>query len=334
MNTELMEYESEDGVEVESGTAVEILSANGALSAVERAQIDSQVATAKAYPRSVTKALREAETLATLDADTAGSCFYSLPRGRKDIEGPSVRLAEIMSYSWGNLRVDADIVAEDRTHVTAQGTCYDLEKNIAIRVTNKRRITDKHGERYGDDMIGVTQNAAVSIVLRNAIFRVIPQAFTRRVYVAARKASLGKGTMVEKRARALKWFADMDVKADQVFALLGIKGEDDLGEDELIRLRGLVTAIKDGETTVEQVFRRHDVSNGAGELNEALAKPKAGPIEDAPEEPSIAKREALAGIGVKDREAIFERLGIEDAGDDPDAYAAELDKIIAAKEGA
>jgi len=49
---------------------------------------------------------------------------------------------------------------------------------------------------------------------------------------------------------------------------------------------------------------------------------------------SIAKLEALAGIGVKDRDAIFERLGIEEAGDNPDAYAAELRGIIAARQEA
>lgn len=52
-----------------------------------------------------------------------------------------------------------------------------------------------------------------------------------------------------------------------------------------------------------------------------------------PEELSIAQMEVRAEIGVKDREAIFEKLGIEKAADDPDRYAAELQKIIDAKEG-
>ncbi len=269
------EIEVEEGV----GTTLELLEGSGVLSAVDRAAIDIQVATAKQYPRSVDRALKEALTLATLDEDTAASMFYALPRGGKTIEGPSARLAEVMTYAWGNLRADADIVAEDRTHVTAMGTCFDVERNVAVRVRVKRRITDRHGRRYNEDMIGVTANAAISIALRNAVFKVVPMTFVRRIYGEARKASLGEaGTMAQKRQKALEWFANAGIKDGQVFEVLGVKGLDDIGEDELITLRGLVTALQDGETTVEQVFRRHDVSDGAGELDDALdEKPAKAP---------------------------------------------------------
>lgn len=280
------EVETEEG----AGVVLELLEGSEALSAVDRAAIDIQVATAKQYPRSVDKALKEALTLATLDEDTAASMFYALPRGGKTIEGPSARLAEVMTYAWGNLRADADIVAEDRTHVTAMGTCFDVERNIAVRVRVKRRITDRHGRRYNEDMIGVTANAAISIALRNAVFKVVPMAFVRRIYGAARKASLGEaGTITQKRQKALEWFANAGVKDAQVFDVLGVKGLDDIGEDELITLRGFVTALKDGDTTIEQVFRRHDVSDGAGELNDALEeKPVA-------EEPAGDDTPALPG---------------------------------------
>jgi hypothetical protein len=163
-----------------------------ALTAVDRAAIDMQVATAKQYPRSITKAINEAIELATIDEATATSMLYALKRGSKVIGGASVRLAEVMLYSWGNVRADADIVAEDRSFVTAMGTCFDVEKNVAVRIRVKRRITDKNGQRYNDDMIAVTANAAISIALRNAVFKVIPRALVDRVYGAAKTVSLGK----------------------------------------------------------------------------------------------------------------------------------------------
>lgn len=260
---------SEDEISVEVGDGAMVLSL------AERASIDMQIATAKAYPRQVTKSLNEALSLATLDEETAGSMFYVLPRRDKDIEGPSARLAEVMTYAWGNLRVDADIVGEDRTHLTAVGTCFDLEKNVAVRVRVKRRITDKQGRRFNDDMIGVTANAAISIALRNCVFKVVPRAFVDRIYLAARKASLGEGgTMAQKRTSALNTFGKIGVKREEVFALLGVAGPDDIGEDQLIKLRGVLTAIKDGETTVERVFRTRPESEGASELNASLgAKP-------------------------------------------------------------
>jgi len=280
-----MNREHEDQADVEVGTALEVLDGVLALGAVDRASIDIQIATAKQYPRSVDKALKEALTLATLDEETAGSMFYAMPRSGKTIEGPSARLAEVMAYSWGNLRVDADIVAEDKTTVTAMGTCFDLEKNVAVRVRVKRRITDKRGKRYNEDMIGVTSNAAISIALRNAVFKVIPQAFTRRIYQDARTASLGKGgTTTQKRQKALEWFNKAGVKDEQVFELLGVRGMDDIMEDQLITLRGLVTAIKDGDTTVEMTFNPPKQSVAAEDLNEALADDD-GPSFDEREAP-------------------------------------------------
>src|SRR5678816_4803120 len=98
--------------------------------------------------------------------------FYSLPRGGRNIVGPSVRFAEVVASSWGNIRSGARIIDIDDKFITAQGQCFDLEKNICVQVEVKRRITKKDGKRYDDDMIGVTGNAACSISLRNAVFKV------------------------------------------------------------------------------------------------------------------------------------------------------------------
>ena len=209
----------EDEVDVEVGRIGELVLSETA--ALDRAAIDMQVSTAKKYPRSITKALLEAQELATLDEETAGSMFYTLPRRKgqdKAIEGPSARLAEIMAYSWGNLRAQAEVVDEGRTHITAVGTCFDLEKNVAVRVQVKRRITTKEGRRFGDDMIGVTGNAAISIALRNAVFKTIPATFVRKIYGMARTASLGKGgTLDGKRQAAMEWFGKVGIKPEQVY---------------------------------------------------------------------------------------------------------------------
>lgn len=237
----------------------------------ERAQIDMQVATAKQYPRSITGALREAESLACMDEDTAGSMLYGLRRSGKVIEGPSVRLAEVMVHSWGNLRMDADIVGEDKAFVTAMALCWDLEKNVGVRIRVKRRITDKKGGRFNDDMIGVTSNAALSIAFRNAAFKVIPRAFTDRIYRKARTASLGKGgTLAQKRQNLVEHFGKMGIRPEEIFAVLDVKGIDDVMEDQLVTLRGLANAIKEGEQSVESIFRPAATSEKTASLNEAL----------------------------------------------------------------
>jgi hypothetical protein len=64
----------------------------------------------------------------------------------------------------------------------------------------------------------------------------------------------------------------MGVTPEEVFAVLGVKWMDDVGEEELIVLRGLKTALKDGETTVEQTFRPKQPSAGTSDLNSALSQ--------------------------------------------------------------
>lgn len=259
---EVLDDETEVVEEIDGGLAI---------TAIDRAAIDMQVATAKQYPRVVSRSIDEALELATYDEETAAACFYAMPRKGKTIEGPSVRLAEIMAYSWGNLRVETDIVSINGTHVTAMGTAYDCQRNIGFRSRVQRRITDKRGVRFNDDMIGVTSNAAASIAKRNAVFAVIPGPFVKKVYQAARQASIGKGgTTQQKRQASLDWFAKVGVTEQQVFELLGVRAAEDIGPDELIKLRGLATAIKDGETTVEETFTPSKHSGKTDELNEAI----------------------------------------------------------------
>src|SRR6185369_3899928 len=81
-----------------------------AIEAISRAEIDIQVATAKRYPRQLSKVKSDMMGFATLDQETAEACFYSLPRGGKTIQGPSVRLAEIALSTFGNCRAGTRII--------------------------------------------------------------------------------------------------------------------------------------------------------------------------------------------------------------------------------
>ena len=74
------------------------------LQAINRAEVDTQIATAKQYPRDIYGALNNIKTIATLDNSTAEDCFYALRRQGTLIEGVSVRLAEIIAGAWGNMR--------------------------------------------------------------------------------------------------------------------------------------------------------------------------------------------------------------------------------------
>lgn len=228
---------------------------SGTLAALTRAEIDVQVATAKQYPRSIAKFLKAATGMACMNEDIAASCFYSLPRGGKPITGPSVRLAEIAATAWGNIRFGARVIADDGRQITAQGMCHDLESNTAGSIEVKRRVTTKDGHRFSDDMIVVTGNAACAIAKRNAILGVIPRVYVHQVEQEARKVAIGDAqTLVERRAKMVDYFLKMGLRAEQVFAAVEKTSLEDIGLEELATLKGLATAIKEGDTTVDEAF--------------------------------------------------------------------------------
>lgn len=247
-----------------------------------KGEVDTQIATAKRFPRSVKKFKEDALTLATLDIETAASCFYSVPRDGKNIEGPSARLAEIIAASWGNLRSQANIIDEDDRFITARGMCWDLEKNVAVSTEVRRRITNKQGRKFSDDMVNTTANAACSIALRNAVFKVVPMALAKSVYDAARKVAIGDAsTLVKRRTDMVNYFGKMGVSPEQICAAVSRASVDDITVDDLATLLGLSTAIKEGDTTVDDAFP-------------PLTKPKT---DDKPKTQTDALAEELAGKG-------------------------------------
>lgn len=225
------------------------------LGAINRAEVDIQVATAKSYPRDIKAALNQIVTYAAMDKDTADECFYVLRRGGSVIEGLSVRMAEIIAGAWGNLRVQTRIIGNDGKWITAQAVCFDLETNVAVCKEVQRRITDKQGRTFSDDMQVVTGNAAASIALRNAVLTVVPKAVTKRAVDEVRRVALGQSIDIETgRANCIKKFARIGVSEDMLLWYLGIESVDDIDKQRLLELRGTMNAIEEGTTTVDETF--------------------------------------------------------------------------------
>jgi hypothetical protein len=172
----------------------------------------------------------------------------------KIIEGPSARLAEIVASTWGNCRAAARVIDETDNFVVSQGAFVDLERNVAITYESRRSIRGKYG-RFSNDMIGVTANAACSIALRNAVFKGVPKAFWIHAYEAAVKTYRGdQKTLVERRDAMLGYFKKLGVSEVRVLTSIGKPNVDSIDLDDLVRLKGFATAIKDGDTTIEDTF--------------------------------------------------------------------------------
>jgi len=104
-----------------------------------------------------------------------------------------------------------------------------------------------------------------------------------------------------------------------------VEGIEDIGEDELIQLRGLANSIKDGEISIESAFRDTngtEPSAGAKDINAALntgsgssgetkaAAPTDGTVQDPDPDPlSMDALEALARARKIDPENFDEFVG-------------------------
>ncbi|MFO1150967.1 MAG: hypothetical protein U1E62_21540 [Alsobacter sp.] len=250
---------NEDGEIIAQATSLPALAQAGSSLAVQMlaAEIDNQITTARAYPRQLAKVANDINALITLDRDSATECVYALPRGGKPIEGPSIRMAEIIASQWGNCRVGARVTHVDRKemYVEAEGIFHDLESNAVTTSRVRRRISDKRGRLLSDDMIIVTGNAACSIAKRNAIITGVPKAVWRQGYGTAIQVIKGDiKTLAERRARAIAAFGAFGVTAEQIFLALAVQGIEDITLDHMPTLLGMHAAIKSGEETVETLF--------------------------------------------------------------------------------
>ena len=279
----------------------EVVQQVNAIESISRAEVDMQISTAKKYPRSLQKVRSNMMSFATLDEETAQSCFYAVPRGGKTIQGPSVRLAEIAVSCYGNLRAGSRIIEScfdgPMPHVTVQGVCHDLENNVAFTVEKRRRIVKKKSkDAIDEDDVNLAVNACAAIAFRDAVYKVVPMALIKPVYEQCIKVAIGSAdTLVARRTRALEGLAKMGVTGPQVLTRLGRASIEDVTVDDLAVLYGLRNAIKDNQTTVDEEFPQVQSATSKPNLNvnpapqQTSAGPASSPtpVTTAPVNPAV-----------------------------------------------
>lgn len=274
------------------------------LTAINRAEVDIQIATAKQYPRDLSRVLNQIKTYATMDMETAEDCFYALRRSGSVIEGVSVRLAEIIAGAWGNLRVQNRIIGNDGRTITCQGVCHDLETNLAVSVEVKRRITDKSGHTFSDDMQVVTGNAGCAIAFRNAVLKVVPKAVTKKVIDEIKEVALGKSIDLEtRRQRMVSYFTQIGVTQSELLTYCGVKSIEQIDNQIIFELRGLANAIKEGTTTVQETFKAHNADS------KSIADKARKAVEAKQSKVAAAMTQAVGSDQTQETEIVDEATG-------------------------
>lgn len=227
-------------------------------------ELDTQISTARTYPRAVETFTSRVTKLATLDQETAKLCFYTRPIGKdngKDVfaSGPSIRLAEIAVGCWGNIQSGTRIVSVDDKRVIVEGAAWDLENNTRVTKQISRSVWSKKFGTYSEDMITKTINAAQSIALRNAIFTIVPLAYVKQACDQAMIKAAGSVEELPRNVAAcLEGFRRHGVEPSKILSYLEIGSANEITMDNLTNLIGIGNALRDKELTVDQVFNSQD----------------------------------------------------------------------------
>jgi len=215
--------------------------------------------------------LKAVEQDILMEAESAGEeFFYSIPFRKKDgsvenVRDGSIDLAYAFMRAMGNCGITSDIqdvVAPDGHHWEFTATFIDLEKGANYERTVRRQagagmltgLAKKDPQRVYDMRFG----AAQSIAHRNAIKAGVPGWLWKRAVeksIDAATAAIRKETPAVAIEKAIKHFTGMGVTLEMMEKALG-KNKAAWETDEILKLRGYATAIKDGQTTAEGIFGR------------------------------------------------------------------------------
>jgi len=241
----------------------------------DRIQIETEVATAKQYPRDVKKCVQTMIALATSSLEVAESMRYELPPRKKTdkatgkitygdpITGPSIRAMELIGPRWKNVRFGTRIISVDRAdrRVVVEGGAWDMEDNVPVTEQVSRRIT-----MGGDDGVNMAIGQATSIAIRNVLKRIIGP-FVNEVLDATDRYIAQNTKLDDAKDKMFKYFAGVGIDHDALLAFLDLKSDDQIATAHVARLRGLGNAIKEGFVTVESVLKKDQVTTERGSVD-------------------------------------------------------------------
>ena len=231
--------------------------------AQERAAIDTQVATAKRYPRNLRRVLDNSVVIVTMSKETAKSCRYAKPVGTSTINGASVHLARIICQQYGNIRVQQRIKSIDAKSIVAEAVAFDMETNYAVCVEARRSIIGKNGQRYSESVIETNAMAILAIAERNAILKVIPKSLVDYVYNEAFKCAYGELSddtkLLKEREKIYNEFKNKyNILEDDVNKIAGVKTKEAIKPENIADLVGVLQCLQDKEITVEDIIKKHE----------------------------------------------------------------------------
>lgn len=245
----------------------------------------------------------------------AAVAIYQKPVG-KGIEGPSIRFAEACLQAMGNLAIETPAIYDDAEKRILRVTVSDMETNVTHSkdVTIMKRVERsslKEGQTpirtrtnsYGkpvyvveatDDEILNQENALVSKALRTTGLRLVPGWLIDECMELVR-ATRKTADAEDPDAALLRLYDAFGAQGVTVEALKEWLGHDGPPQPkELEELRGIYTAIRDGDATWREVLDAKWEKNMEGMAARAAVATQGKPATPAPTKGAAAVKAAIA----------------------------------------
>ena len=249
------------------------------------AEAQGALAIAKRFPRNVKGAMDDIKVICQQQS-MAEKAFYSFPRGRETISGPSIRLAEQIALCWGNIEFghrelsrgadfsEVEVFAKDLQSNTRSSTSFTVKHIIDLSGGNSRPAKS---ERDIDELIANKAGRR----LRGRIMAILPKWLQEQAVETCRKTLAGGVTIDQRIERALGVLAKFGITR----AMLEIRSQKPMqtfNDDDFADLQGMFHSLRDGMTTLEEWFddnnKAVDTAKGAAINNSvgAAAGAQAG----------------------------------------------------------
>ena len=269
--------------------------ATAAFAAQQKALVESRYIMAIQRPRDW-DVVREKMIKDAKRPSFAAVARYHKPIG-KGVEGPSIRFVEAALRNMGNLITETSTLFDDSEKRIVRVAVTDFESNVIysqdVTITKTvERKQIKQGDTpissrmnsYGqitylmpgtDDDILNKQNALISKAVRTLGLRVIPGDLvdeSMRLVLETQRREDAKDPDAAKRA-VLDGFTSVGVSVANIKDWLGHEA-DTITPKELVDLRAIFSAIRDGETTWKSVMDAKSEADPEGKKPQGITEGK------------------------------------------------------------
>jgi len=286
-------------------TAIEVLQPQTLAPSWNRAEIDSQVATAQQFPRDLELFRKDMTQLAEIiSVRAAADCEYCVPVGKRDgvqtwAQSAGVRFAELLYQHWGNLVIKLGSET-DENFAYGVAQVRDLQTNRAMEVRIPRSIRGKYG-KFSIPQIKVTCLAAQKIAFREAVFAMVPKLLWLEVYEKIMDKSIPKDWEEQRYAVVNRFKTEYGVERDQVLGAIGVRSEDQITKENYRLMRALYNTLRNDGASVGDIFPRHGKTD---------VEPLAAGVEGLSQKAKERKKQAEA----PPKSAVADEPGDDDEG--------------------